>query len=92
LAAAVLRAILPIIASISETTRSGATIWIMWPTPGSTISFAFGAVAASGREWIWVDRDDRDRRLDLPIARRLLGDGGSKRHQVARVGDEFLRP
>ena len=27
----------------------------MWPTPGSTISLAFGTVAASGREWMWVD-------------------------------------
>jgi hypothetical protein len=27
----------------------------MWPTPGSTISFAFAAAAANGREWMLVD-------------------------------------
>ena len=49
-AAAVFEAIPDIIASISAITRSGAAYWIMWPTPGSTISLAFGAVFASGCE------------------------------------------
>ncbi|MGY4229439.1 hypothetical protein ACVMIH_006800 [Bradyrhizobium sp. USDA 4503] len=27
----------------------------MWPVSGSTVSFAFGADAASGREWMPVE-------------------------------------
>ena len=27
----------------------------MWPTPGSTISFAFGTTAANGFEWMFGD-------------------------------------
>jgi hypothetical protein len=53
--AAVLRAILLLIASISETTRSGTEYCTMWPTPGSTISLPLGTVVASGREWMLVD-------------------------------------
>src|SRR6476646_2925348 len=44
-----------IIASTSSMTRSGTAFWTMWPMPGSTISFTFGAVAANGREWMLVD-------------------------------------
>jgi hypothetical protein len=39
-----------IIVSISRTTSSGAAYCTIWPTPGSTISFAFGTVAANRRE------------------------------------------
>src|SRR3954453_9451970 len=53
--ASALGMVLPIIASISDITRSGAAFCTIWPTPGNTISFAFGTVAASGCEWIWVD-------------------------------------
>ncbi len=35
-----LRAILSIMASISEITSSGAAFCTVWPTPGNTISFA----------------------------------------------------
>ena len=48
------RVIRPAIASISEATRSGAAYCTMWPTPGNTMSFACGAVAASNREWMPV--------------------------------------
>jgi hypothetical protein len=40
----------PVIASTSDITRSGAEYWIMWPTPGSTVSLAFFAVRPSGCE------------------------------------------
>ena len=44
-----------VICSISLTTRSGAAFCTMWPTPGSTISFAPGTAAANGREWMFSD-------------------------------------
>ena len=50
-----------IIASISRTTSSGAAYCTMWPTPGSTISFAFGTAAANGREWMLGDTVLSDR-------------------------------
>ena len=68
----VLCAMLPIMASISRTIRSGAAYCTMWPTPGNTISFAFGTAAANGREWMFgphglvgIARDHHRRRLDI---------------------------
>src|SRR3982074_2624465 len=53
--AAALRAILSIMASISEITSSGAAFCTMWPTLGNLISYTFGTAAANGREWMLVD-------------------------------------
>ena len=86
------------IASISAITRSGAAYWIMWPTPGSTISLAFCAAFASGCEWMWVETvlstppaDDGDRRRDTGVARRLFGHRRAQRHQILGIGDELAR-
>ena len=100
LAAAVLGAILPIIASISATTSSGAACCTMCPTSGSTISFAFGTAAANGREWMLVDtvlsapspEITTTGARDLGVARRLFPDRFLQRDQIVRIGDEFARP